>query len=110
VAGIAVPEVAVPLATHTGWTLRHPAIGGAEQLLVFAGGTIPFAPTRHAREAAGDPRPAIEERYASREAYLARVRAAAEALAAERYLLEEDVELSVRLAARQWEQFFAGGA
>src|SRR6185295_17695518 len=85
VGGIAVPEVAVPLATHTGWTLRHPDIGGAEQLLVFAGGTIPFAPTRRAREAAGDPRPSIEERHVSRDAYLARVRAAAVALAAEGY-------------------------
>src|SRR5262249_11229643 len=34
VAGIAVPELMVPLATHTGWTLRHHDIGGAEQLLV----------------------------------------------------------------------------
>jgi len=105
-----VPEVAVPLATHTGWTLRHPDIGGAEQLLVFAGGTIPFAPTRRAREAAGDPRPSIEERHASRDAYLARVRAAALALAAEGYLLEEDVELSVRFAARHWDQFADGTA
>ena len=46
VAGIALPEVRVPLATHTGWNLRHPDIGGAEQLLVFAGGTLPFARTR----------------------------------------------------------------
>ena len=57
----------MPLATHTGWNLRHPDIGGAEQLLVFAGATLPFARTRAEREATGDPRPSIEERYASRE-------------------------------------------
>lgn len=103
IAGIRLPQVAVPLATHTGWNLRHADIGGADQLLVFAGATIPFAWTRREREAAGDPRPSIEERYASREGYLARVREAGAALARERYLLEEDVELGVTLAARLWD-------
>jgi hypothetical protein len=98
--GIAVPEVAVPLATHTGWNLRHPAIGGADQLLYFAGATLPFARTRAERERAGDPRPSIAERYRSREDYLARVREAARALVAAGYLLEEDVETSLEFAAR----------
>src|SRR5262249_41050377 len=49
-AGIVLPELAVPLATHTGWNLRHPEIGGTEQLLVFAGATLPFARTRKDRE------------------------------------------------------------
>jgi len=102
-AGVRLPEIAVPLAAHTGWNLRHPDIGGAEQLLIFAGATLPFAATRAARAAAGDPRPSIEERYAGRDDYLARVRAAAEALARERYLLEEDVETSVTFAARLWD-------
>jgi len=102
-AGIAVPEVAVPLATHTGWNLRHPESGGAEQLLYFAGATLPFAATRAEREGTGDPRPAIAERYRSREDYLARVAAAARALAAEGYLLEEDIETSLPFAARMWD-------
>ena len=109
VAGIAVPEVRVPLASHTGWNLRHPDIGGGEQLLVFAGATIPFARTRREREAAADPRPSIEERYASRDAYLGHVRRAARELVAERYLLLEDIELSVTLAARLWD-WLAGQA
>jgi hypothetical protein len=102
-AGITVPELAVPLATHTGWNLRHPDSGGPDQLLYFAGSTLPFARTRAEREAAGDPRPAIAERYRSREDYLARVGAAARALAAERYLLEDDVETSLAFAARMWD-------
>ena len=77
VAGIAVPELRVPLATHTGWNLRHPDIGGEEQLLVFAGSTLPFSRTRAERETAGDPRPSIQERYRSREDYLAAIRRAA---------------------------------
>jgi len=103
VGGIVLPELAVPLATHAGWNLRHSEIGGVEQLLVFAGATLPFAKTRRERESAGDPRPAIEERYASRDEYLTRVRAAAQALAKDRYLLDEDVETSLAFAARLWE-------
>jgi hypothetical protein len=105
VAGVVLPEIAVPLAAHTGWNLRHPDIGGAEQLLVFAGATLPFARTRAEREAAGDPRPAIAERYPDRAAYLDRVRQAAEALAREGYLLPEDVALSIAAGARLWDHF-----
>jgi hypothetical protein len=108
-AGIRLPEIAAPLAAHTGWTLRHPDSGGAEQLLIFAGATLPFPWTRAARAASGDPRPSVEERYRGRDDYLARVRAAAAALAAERYLLEEDVEVSVAFAARLWD-WLAGRA
>jgi hypothetical protein len=104
-AGIVLPEIAVPLATHTGWNLRHPDIGGETQRLVFAGATLPFARTRAERDAAGDPRPSIAERYASRAEYLDRVRAAALALARERWLLDEDVQLSVALAARMWDRW-----
>jgi Alpha/beta hydrolase domain len=109
IAGIVLPEIRVPLATHAGWNLRHPEIGGAEQLLVFAGATLPFARTRRERETSGDPRPSIEERYASRDDYLARVRAAAVDLVRRAYLLEEDIELSVAAGARLWDLFAAGG-
>jgi hypothetical protein len=104
-AGIAVPEVAVPLATHTGWNLRHPEIGGADQMLYFAGATLPFPKTRADRERSADPRRAIAERYASREDYLARVREAAKALAAAGYLLDEDIDTSLTFAAKFWEAF-----
>ena len=33
-AGIAVPEQTVPLATHTGWNLRHPESGGRPDSLL----------------------------------------------------------------------------
>ncbi len=105
IGGIILPEIAVPLAGHTGWNLRHPDIGGAEQLLVFAGAVIPMARNRAEREAAGDPRMSIAERYTSREQYLDRVRQAAEALAREGYLLADDVSLSVAAGARFWDQF-----
>jgi hypothetical protein len=110
VAGLVLPELAVPLATHTGWNLRHPDIGGAEQLLVFAGATIPFPLTRADRLASGDPRLSIEERYSSRADYLERVRKAAGALAHEGHLLQEDIALSLAAAGRLWDRFAAAMA
>jgi hypothetical protein len=102
-AGIVLPEISVPVAAHTGWNLRHPDIGGAAQLLYFAGATLPFPRTRAERERTGDPRRSIAERYTSREDYLARVRAAAKALAAAGHLIDEDLEGSLVYAARMWD-------
>lgn len=102
IAGIRLPELTVPLATHTGWNPRHPDIGGEQQLLVFAGSTLPFPPTRAERARTGDPRRAIDERYRSRDQYLEAVRRAAIDLSEKRYLLEEDIALSVTIAARMW--------
>jgi Alpha/beta hydrolase domain len=75
----------------------------SEQLSVPAshrpdGSFIPFARTKQEREAAGDPRPSLEERYGSRDAYVAKVEAAAEALVAERLLLPADAAAYVKAA------------
>jgi hypothetical protein len=72
------------------------------------GSTLPFAPARAERERRGDPRPSIAERYASRSDYQARVRTAAEALVAERWVLAEDVDAIVERAGRQWDLFQKG--
>lgn len=110
VCGIRMPTQSVPLATYTGWNARHADIGGEGQLLAaggasggtVVGATLAFPATREAREATGDPRRAIDERYASRADYLEKVRQAAVALVRQRYLLEEDVEEIVSLAAKQY--------
>lgn len=99
VGGIRLPAVEVPLATYAGWNVRHPDIGGAGQVLspggTVVGCAIPFAVTRAERLASGDPRPSIEERYGSREEYVERVRASAEALVESGYVLAEDLEALV---------------
>ena len=59
---------------------------------------IPFARTKEECQAAGDPRPSLEERYGTREAYVAKVEAAAEALVAERLLLPADAAAYVAAA------------
>ena len=58
---------------------------------------MPFAATRAEREAKGDPRLSLEERYGEHAAYVKRFEEAANKLVAERLLLREDAE---RLIAR----------
>jgi hypothetical protein len=109
VAGIRLPDLTVPLATHTGWNLRHPQIGASGQLLSLTGATVAFAATKEERDANGDPRPSIAERYPSRHAYLDRVRQAARQLVEDGYLLAEDLELVVDQAAERFDVFARPG-
>ena len=103
VAGIRVPEIAVPLATTTGWNFRAESVGNPTALYYLLGSYVPFAATRAEREARNDPRPSIAERYRDREEYLRRIEASASALVRDGYLLEEDVP-GVRVrAAAHWD-------
>jgi hypothetical protein len=107
IAGIRLPELSIPLATFTGWNLRHPERGNPNLFHGISGGlagsTIPFPATRKQRDASGDPRLSIEERYPSREDYLQRLREAGKSLVAEGYLLEEDIERIVQRTAKIWD-------
>jgi hypothetical protein len=94
-AGIRLPPIAVPLGTFTGWNVYR---AQPCELADRDGSLIPFARTRREREAAGDPRRSLEERYGNRDAYVAEVRAAAAALVAARLLLPSDGETYVRAA------------
>jgi Alpha/beta hydrolase domain len=105
VAGIRLPDISVPLATYTGWNLRHPDIGGPGQTLSLLGSTIPFPATQAEGKASGDPRRSIEERYASREDYLGRVKQAAEALVQQGYLLAEDLPTVTEQASQRYDLF-----
>jgi hypothetical protein len=84
----------VPIGTYTGWNLgRKDRFEGG--LCNLQGSFIPFAATRAERLAAGDPRLSIEERYPSRDVYVAAFRKAADDLVAKRYLLPEDAKLLI---------------
>jgi hypothetical protein len=87
-AGIRLPDVAVPLATYTGWALRSgpQTNDGCEA----AGQYIPLARTKAERMASGDPRLSIEERYPSLAAYSAAAQKAVDDLIARRLMLQED--------------------
>lgn len=98
IAGIRVPDVAVPRATYTGWALRAFPPGGDEGC-DHAGQRIDFKATKAERLAAGDPRPSIEERYPDHAKYVETVTQAANDLRRQRLLLEEDVQRYVDAAA-----------
>jgi hypothetical protein len=99
ISGIRLPDVAVPLATYTGWNLRSEPAGASGALARWAGSYLPFAATAEEREKTGDPRPSVAERYPTREHYLARVAEATVRLHDERFLLDEDVVEIVKTAA-----------
>jgi len=103
IASLRLPEVAVPLATYTGWNFRSSAIGGTEQFFPLLGGYVPFASTRAERERTGDPRLSIEERYRSRDQYLKQVQEVAARLVKEGYLLADDVASIVARAGEHWD-------
>ena len=103
IAGIRHPEVAVPLATYTGWNFTNPDNGDPNTLVSLAGSYIPFPATRAQRERTRDPRRSIEERYDSREDFLTRIESAGEALIGDRYLLEADLPAILERAAQHWD-------
>ncbi|MBX3500225.1 MAG: hypothetical protein KF889_12330 [Alphaproteobacteria bacterium] len=91
VAGIRLPDIAVPLATYTGWNeYKAPYPNG--ELADRDGSCLAFTATAAERESRGDPRASIAERYADRATYVAAVEAVVDALVKDRLLLAEDAE------------------
>ena len=116
VAGVKLPFVSAPLATYTGWNLRHQDIGGDDQVLAsggasggtLKGSTIPFPATRSERAASGDPRASIEERYSSKDDYVVRVKQEGQALIDQGYALPEDMETFEAQGRALYDALFKG--
>lgn len=101
--GIRLPEIAVPLATITGWNLRAADRGAPGEMTEFYGSIFPFARTAADRRASRDPRLSIAERYAGRDEYVKRATAAAQSLVDKRFLLPQDKDFAVDKAAKLWD-------
>ena len=99
IAGLRYPDVDVPLGTYNGWSLRKAGFAEGEQFW-NTGSFVPFARTRVEREANGDPRPSIEERYPSHDAYVEAVRQVCEQRVRERLMLQEDADRLLEAARR----------
>jgi hypothetical protein len=95
--GILQPDVAVPVATYSGWNVRKEGFAPG-QLCGLNGIMVPFAATAAERNAKRDPRLSLGERYVNRADYVARVKAAGDALVRNRYLLAEDAARFVSAA------------
>jgi len=107
--GVRLPELQAPLATYTGWNLRDPSIGAPDQRVSFLGSFIPFAKTARERQQSGDPRLSVQERYSSREQYMAKFTAAANKLIRQRFLLSEDLPAVVARGQREWDEVVGKG-
>lgn len=94
-AGIRLPPVAAPLATFTGWNVFRDL---PDEFADRDGSCVPFARTRAEREASGDTRLSLQERYRSLDDYVAQVKACAEKLVAGRLLLPADAAAYVEAA------------
>jgi hypothetical protein len=97
IAGIRLPFVEVPVATYLGWNLaRTPYAKGA--LCSVIGSALPFPATRAEREATGDPRLSMNERYSSHEDYVDKVTDAVQQMVDNRWLLQEDSDYYIDTA------------
>jgi hypothetical protein len=87
-----------PLGTYLGWNLTA---GGfyKDQLCSFTAGMIPFARTKAERQASGDPRLSLEERYGDHPGYVAAVKAAAAKAVRQGFLLQHDADTLIEQAA-----------
>ena len=100
ISGLRSPEIEAPVGTHTGWAIRKPGFAEGD-LASLTGSFVPFARTRTEREAAGDPRLSIEERYGTHEDYVRAMGEAAQRLVSQRLLLQEDADRYVSAAQRR---------
>lgn len=92
-AGVALPVVAVPVAAYTGWNPRRPVPGLPDPLYEFLGSMLPLR-TRRALPPRGD--------------YEQAVRAAALRLLADRFLVPDDIEDTVREALAVYDRAHLG--
>ena len=98
--GVPVVLADAPLGTYLGWNITA---GGARpfhqgQICDYVGGMIAFAKTAQERLAKGDTRLSLEERYGTHAGYVAAVRKAADAAAAQGFLLAEDAQALIKAA------------
>jgi hypothetical protein len=94
IAGIHLPTLEAPAATHTGWNLRKAGFSEGE-LCDNNGSMMPFAATREERLKIKDPRLSMEERYPNAGDRAAAIAKATQQLVRDRLLLEEDAGLFI---------------
>ena len=101
--GLRSVTLSAPLGTYTGWNVRRAGFSQGDAC-DLTGAYIPFALTRAQREAAGDARPSLQERYGNLTRYTAIAKEAAEHLLRRGYLLRADEAAAVASAVSQAQQ------
>ena len=96
--GIRLPRLTVPLGTYQAFNPRRSNAGSPNYLKAFESSFWPFALTQTERTQKKDGRAAIEERYASKADYTAKIAAATRQLVKQRLILDEDAVEIIRFA------------
>ncbi|MEQ8788479.1 MAG: alpha/beta hydrolase domain-containing protein [Pirellulaceae bacterium] len=99
-------EVAVPIASYTGWSVRNREAGAENDLVGLNGSYLLLPATEDERSGSHDPRPSLENRYGNHEAYQQALTKTCRTLVEQGYLLEEDVEQLVKTHALRAEKRF----
>jgi hypothetical protein len=97
IAGLPSTAMLAPLGTYLGWNVRRAGFSEGDSC-DLNGAYVPFFRTLAERQAAGDPRPSLQERYPTHAHYVAAVTAAANSLVARRLLLPEDAAFLISQA------------
>jgi alpha/beta hydrolase family protein len=101
--GLRSVTLSAPLGTYTGWNVRRAGFSQGDAC-DLTGAYIPFALTRAQREAKGDARPSLQERYGNLTRYTAVAKEAAEHLVRRGYLLPADEAAAIASAVGQAQQ------
>jgi hypothetical protein len=95
--GVPVVLLQAPLGTYLGWNITADGFHKG-QICAYMGGMIPFARTAAERQANGDPRLSLEERYGNHAGYVDAVRRAAARIQEEGFLTADDAKALVEQA------------
>jgi hypothetical protein len=102
-AGILLPDVSTPVATHLGFNPRARVDASPSPLVELIGTSFPIAATESKRRMNHDPRASLEERYRSRDDYQSDLEGCAQLLVEQRFMLPDDVELVVERALARYD-------
>lgn len=109
IGGVLLPDVAVPLATYTGWNLYRAPLP-VNRLADRDGAYLLLALTEKQQQASGDPRPSIKTRYKNQQEYVKQVRAVSNDLVKGGYLLTEDALAYINTAQSMEAQWLFSAA
>jgi len=106
--GIRLPEIAVPLATYTGWNLRSAATGAPTERTAFLGSFLPLPRNAEDAAASHDPRKPLDARYKSYDDYRAQFEKSLSKLIKDRYILPEDGQRLMDRSKEEWDWTMEG--
>ena len=99
IAGIRLPEIVYPIASHTGWNVRDPQTGATDQIVPMQGFSLWFDKNSNSE----DPRGTINTKYSSKNDYKEKIYSESKKLADQRYILDEDIDLVTNNATERFE-------